>query len=203
MRKAFAMSLNGQRETEGISGVIMMRLFTGIPLGADFKNSIVSIYHRFSGFEGLRFTATENLHVTLKFFGEAQPEMVDGLKAALDRACGGTKPFFISSAGVSCFGSEKYARVIWCNIEKNSGKISELFARIEEESAAAGFKKEERAFTPHITIARSKEGVNIKRRLKDIKFDYGAEAGGICLFSSTLSPQGPKYDIIHRVIFKE
>ncbi|MEM4757742.1 MAG: RNA 2',3'-cyclic phosphodiesterase, partial [Nanopusillaceae archaeon] len=60
-----------------------MRVFIAIDLPEEIKNKIVSYYKEIRGVYG-KFVEKENLHITLKFLGELQPNIVEKIKKELE-----------------------------------------------------------------------------------------------------------------------
>jgi RNA 2',3'-cyclic 3'-phosphodiesterase len=174
-----------------------MRLFIGIPLEDKLRADIVNHYHRFQPLGVIKMVEKENLHITLNFLGDAAPEKIEGIKKAIDESAREVESFFITTNLIASFGSEKYARVIWFNVDKNGEKVIDIFDAIEEKLLLLGFAREEKGFVPHITIARSKEGVDMRKALRDLKFEYKSKVDRVVLYASKLSPAGPEYTILH------
>lgn len=178
----------------------VVRLFTGIELDNGVKSSIAALYHRFDRHkEILKFTPKENLHITLNFIGDVFEDKTALAVKAVEEAVMKHEIFFASSTTVNCFGSQKYARVIWANIERHAQRVSGIQESLKINLEASGFEQEKRVYTPHITIARCKEGVNIARLLPDIKFDFKIKISKIALFKSTLESRGA----VHEILFEK
>lgn len=96
----------------------------------------------------------EKLHLTLKFFGDVERERIEGLKRAADRAASGIEAFGISIEGTGAFPPKGEPRVLWLGVRDETGRLSLLQRRIEEECSREGFEKERRKYSPHLTIAR-------------------------------------------------
>jgi 2'-5' RNA ligase len=125
-----------------------MRLFIAIQFSEEVRRMLLSQIDmlRTQATAG-NFTRPENLHLTLAFIGES--ERAGELRRAIDRcAC---PPFELAISGGGRFGS-----LYWVGVEKNPA-LSALAERLRAELRAEGFALEERAFKPHITIARQLE----------------------------------------------
>jgi len=73
--------------------------------------------------------------------------------------------------------------------------LKELYKNIEKRIIQFGFKKEEKDFTPHVTIGRVKKGL---LKFPNIDFFYPPFlARKITLFESILTPSGPIYKILY------
>jgi 2'-5' RNA ligase len=136
-----------------------MRLFTGI----DIPDHVLA---NLSGLlEGLRPTAkitwprVEKLHVTTKFIGEWPETRLEQMKRAL-KTVGSPGPITISVRGLGWFPNPRSPRVFWAGIE--SGPELEALAHSTEKSVEAiGVPKEDRKYSPHLTLARIKERVSL------------------------------------------
>ncbi len=101
------------------------------------------------------WTRVENIHLTLKFFGNVDVDRIPAISAAASRAVKEFSPFQIGIGGTGVFPKPSRAQVLWIGVSDPSGKLVELCnERLENECAAEGFEKEDRAYRPHLTIAR-------------------------------------------------
>jgi RNA 2',3'-cyclic 3'-phosphodiesterase len=99
-----------------------------------------------------RWARIEGLHVTLKFIGEVSETHVQEMKTALARVK--AEPFSVAFTGVGFFPSAKGARVFWISV--NGGEaLTRLAASIDAELEKIGFAREEKAYHPHLTLARA------------------------------------------------
>jgi RNA 2',3'-cyclic 3'-phosphodiesterase len=96
----------------------------------------------------------EKLHITLKFLGEVEQARVADLSHAAERAAVSPAPFELTVAGAGAFPPRGAPRVLWIGVGDSSGELAGLQSRLEDECAAAGFPRERRPFSPHLTIAR-------------------------------------------------
>jgi 2'-5' RNA ligase len=112
----------------------------------------------------VRWVKPESLHVTLKFVGEKPQETVEQIQAELAKVRGNSFP--ISFRGHGFFPAAKSARVFWVGIDAGPSLIH-LASCIDDATAALGIEKEDRAFSPHLTLARGGSGT--PRRHKDDK----------------------------------
>lgn len=139
----------------------------------------------------------EKLHITLKFFGDVEQARVPDLSLAAERAASSVAPFTLAIAGAGVFPPRGAARVLWLGIRDASSNLTRLHAALEDECAAQGFKREERPFHPHLTIARLRQPSGAGR-LAAHHIALGFEAAeqnvnGIVLLRSELHPTGSRY----------
>jgi len=98
----------------------------------------------------------DGIHVTLKFIGEVQPEKIEPIKASLSQI---RFPNFPSKAielkfrNVGFFPNERRPSVLWAGIEAGA-ELGALAAAVEASLEPLGIAKEQRIFSPHLTLAR-------------------------------------------------
>jgi len=150
----------------------------------------------------LKLVEPENLHITLKFLGEIDIKDVQLIKMVIEKYAKNYEPFSISIKELGAFPTINSPRVIWVGIQENREKIIELAQKISSELEKLGFRKEERTFHPHITIARVKRyNSELKRILRENQeIDIGIiEVKSIKIKKSTLTSQGPIYTTLVEV----
>ncbi|MEM1684249.1 MAG: RNA 2',3'-cyclic phosphodiesterase [Nanopusillaceae archaeon] len=125
-----------------------MRVFIAIDLPEEIKNKIVSYYREIRGVNG-KFVEKENLHITLKFIGELQPNIVEKISEELKNIK--FSKFKIEIEGFGNFNN----RVLWFGIKKGINEIITLKREIDKALKKFGFYEED--FHPHITIFRIKQ----------------------------------------------
>jgi len=146
------------------------------------------------------WSRVENIHLTLKFFGNVAVDRMPVISAAAARTVAEFSTFSIGVGDTGVFPRPSRPQVLWIGVSDPSGKLSALQGRLENECAAEDFPKEDRAYRPHLTIARIRrpEGA---RRLADahLEMQFSAievELNKLIVFRSELSPKGSKYTAI-------
>jgi len=144
----------------------------------------------------------DNIHLTMKFFGNVDQAKVAVIPDALARVAQEFSPIEIAGGGTGVFPRPSRPQVLWIGIDDRTGALAQLQARLEDECARKGFPKEDRAFRPHLTIARIRNLNNANRlaeahlRLAFAPVDLVLSE--LVLFRSELSPKGSKYTPISR-----
>ena len=143
------------------------------------------------------WTRADNVHLTLKFFGNVEREKLSGLSDAAESVAKNFTSFQIRIGGTGVFPRPSRAQVLWIGVDDPSGRLSELQQRLEDEF---DFNKEDRAYRPHLTIARIRKPEGA-RRLADahlqMQFEtIEVELKELVVFRSELSPKGSKYTAI-------
>ncbi len=108
----------------------------------------------------VRWVAPEGIHLTLKFLGGVDASRMAELQAALTDACRGIPPFELKISGIGAFPNTRRPRVVWVGLEGDTAIAAQLAGRIEAECSKLAFPREERPFSPHLTIGRIKRDVS-------------------------------------------
>jgi 2'-5' RNA ligase len=138
------------------------------------------------------------MHLTLKFFPDLSEDCLQPFSAALQEVAHKAPRFVFKLTGLGYFGARERMRVLWCGVAEGAETVSSLQRGIEEALAALGIPREERPFSPHLTIGRLREPSRepqLARALETMKNHVVAEvlADKLILFSSLLTPKGPVY----------
>jgi len=148
------------------------------------------------------WTRVNNIHLTLKFFGNVEPTRIDRITDALSRAVESVSPFKVSIGDTGAFPNNRQPRVLWIGVADSSGQLKQLHESIDKECARTGFEKEARAYRPHLTIARIRKPGSAQA-LAETNQKFGFEpmemlVGEVLLFRSELSSKGSKYTVVSR-----
>ena len=144
----------------------------------------------------------ENVHLTLKFFGNVPKEKLTPISDAAARIARNFPSFQIRIGGTGVFPRRSRPQVLWIGVEDSSGFLSNLQQRLEEEFAREGFAKEDRGYRPHLTIARLRRPEEARQLAEahiQHKFDFiEIRVTEFVLFRSQLSPKGSVYTVISK-----
>jgi RNA 2',3'-cyclic 3'-phosphodiesterase len=191
------------------TAISFMRLFVALDIADEIRERIGRYVEGVQNFAPeARWVKKESLHITLKFIGEQPETAMESIKQALSTVAGrGTE---ITFRGYGYFPTVKSARVFWIGMEAGP-ELASLAAEIDEKLAPLGVPREQRKFSPHLTLARSAGASGSPRRLKGDRvtgtFDrlqqklaalgtpeFGSmTARKFWLYRSQLSPKGSKY----------
>lgn len=193
-----------------------MRIFIGIDLDPEVRTRISRFLDGVRGFApDARWVRPESLHITLKFIGEQTSEQVEAIAERLPRVEGSA--FEIRSTGYGFFPTAKAPRVFWIGIQAGP-QLAELAASIDMATAELGVSREDRPYSPHLTLARAGggrssgspkwrkgDGANaafavLEKRLAAMgELDFGTmTAQEFILYQSQLSSGGSKYTKLQR-----
>jgi RNA 2',3'-cyclic 3'-phosphodiesterase len=182
-----------------------MRLFVALDLPAEIRDAIVKASASLrSEAAGARWSKPEAMHVTLKFLGETDENLLPQIKAALERAVS-SDAVSLRLRGVGFFPEEKRPRVMWCDVEA-SPNLAELAAEIEKSLLPLGFEAEARRYVPHITLARLNAARDVEKLVRAAgplaSYDFGAaRESNFHLFESVLKPSGSEYKKLATFLF--
>jgi 2'-5' RNA ligase len=148
-----------------------------------------------------RWTEPEGIHLTLKFLGEVPDPRVKEVCGRL-KNLGPFEAFIMQLKGFGFFPDARRPRVLWVGVETLSS-LSRLAEQIEEAMQGIGFARENRAFRPHLTLARFRvprpqpalEALFVQQQAQELG---NFEASEFYLFESKLSPQGAEYRMVER-----
>jgi len=184
-----------------------MRLFIALDLAAEIRARIAQFMDGVRGFApDIRWVSAESLHITLKFIGEWPSERLDELRRSLANVRG--EPTEITISGTGFFPTPRSARVFWIGIQAGP-ELAALATAVDAATSALKIESEKRAFTPHLTLARTGSGRPQRvssdrsnsgfRRLQEKLAAMPAPAFGTMspreffLYESKLSPKGAQY----------
>jgi RNA 2',3'-cyclic 3'-phosphodiesterase len=148
----------------------------------------------------LRIVGGENVHVTLKFLGNVQPEIMSKVKNVLS----GMKfsPFTLELKGAGAFPNLNRISIIWVGIGTGAAEVEAIYDQVEHGMSGIGFARENRSFSPHITIARVRTGrerEELAKLLGDLtENSFGSfTAEKVRLKQSILRPGGAEYRTLY------
>jgi 2'-5' RNA ligase len=172
-----------------------MRLFTGLDLPAEVVGNLEELLRRLKPSARIHWSPPANLHVTTKFIGEWPESRLGELTGAL--AGMPSRPAIpVNVRQVGFFPNPHSPRIFWCGIEAPG--LDLLAADTDAATSALGIEPEKRAYSPHLTLARIKEQVDLQPLRKTVaalkSLEFGNfEARSFFLYRSTLKPTGSVY----------
>jgi RNA 2',3'-cyclic 3'-phosphodiesterase len=148
----------------------------------------------------IRWVDIQNIHLTLKFLGDVEEKDIAQIESILRETAILFKPFIISIKGFGAFPNKIRPRVIWVGIEGVTDLLK-MQETIDERLTELGFQKEERPFSPHLTLGRVMKSATtidiqkISQQIQQIQVgNLGVvEIDAVNLYKSDLYPTGPVY----------
>ena len=189
----------------------LQRLFIAVELHAELQQWLRKARALLEGripSGSVRWTDVNGIHLTLKFLGAIPERRIGEIRTVMDGLVPSFRPFPLTAAGLGCFPNTARPRVIWAGIQ-GGPILVDLQKRLEQELERIGFPAERRAFSPHLTLGRVKDGVigvrleEIGRAVEAVSMEStaGMEVKDVCLFRSVLQPGGAVYTVLHRAPF--
>ncbi len=174
-----------------------MRLFVAIDVPEETRRELRELIGKFAPIcHGARWVNVEGLHVTLKFIGHVDDALVPQIKEALS-GIERQRPISIAFREFGFFPNERHPRVFFAGIQADK-ELEPLAKEVEKRLAPLRIAKEERAFRPHLTLARFKtnEGlVQLREKITSLASqDFGGSAvREFYLYESVLKSSGAVY----------
>ncbi|WP_263365041.1 RNA 2',3'-cyclic phosphodiesterase [Edaphobacter bradus] len=168
-----------------------MRLFVGLPVPAELAKNLARLA-RAIAIPKARWTAPENLHLTLVFLGEVAEDRL----ASIERELAGLEftPFQIK---LTSLGNFPRVGVLFAEVEP-APRLLHLQAQVVERMARCGFAPEERPYHPHITLARFRSPLRFNRGQSalpsQMRRTFSVET--VNLYRSDLGPGGSRYTVL-------
>jgi RNA 2',3'-cyclic 3'-phosphodiesterase len=180
------------------------RTFIALELPEELKKSLGRLQAKFKEFaSGVKWVRPENIHLTLKFLGDINPDRVAPVSAVLERLAHDAAPFLLDVAGIGAFPNDRNPKVLWAGMQIDD-RLHVFQQEIETALAATGFAREQRPFAPHLTLGRLRDG-RARRDIAGLIEQYSSERFGrftadrIVFFKSELQPSGPVYEAIKNI----
>ena len=187
-----------------------MRLFVAISLDDTVRTAVETLVQDLKrSAEELRWVRPEAMHLTLKFIGETEEDKLAPIKQALASVKTSTPamPAIVEYREVGFLPNQRRPRILFVAITENP-VLSELAQKVEDALTPLGIEKEDRAFRPHLTLARFRKGnESAVTKLKEViaslpSREFGqVRAEEFHLYQSELSPGGAKYTTLERFPF--
>ena len=175
-----------------------MRSFISIEIPGDIRDHIGNYIAEINGaLTGVKWVKPENIHLTIKFLGNIREKDVPGLRDCITGAAKEFEPFMLTMTNLGYFPNFSNPRIVWIGVDGGLDSLLDVFQYMETCLEEAGYDREERTFSPHLTIGRARRNSTIKvsgsvREFEPISFKIDK----IALMKSTLTPQGPVYESI-------
>jgi RNA 2',3'-cyclic 3'-phosphodiesterase len=135
---------------------LIMRLFLAIDFPEKIKESVNDEILSLSNiFPDLKWVNKSSFHITLKYLGEAESALQRKIESTLNEAFKTIPTFELITMVPNFFPNNKKARVYYLGLEY-SKTLENCYDIIEEKLSNLGIEKEERKFSPYITLARIK-----------------------------------------------
>ena len=149
----------------------------------------------------VKWVRPESIHITLKFLGNISEDDIDKIDRVLAEQIAEEPAFEVTIRGTGGFPNLRRPRVLWSGIDDPDKRLKSLAKIVDRNLAKAGFPREKRAYSPHLTLGRVKtykyiEDIN-KRMEAEKEFEGGVvEVSEVFLMRSQLKPSGAIYSAL-------
>ena len=182
-----------------------MRLFVALEIPSEVRENLADLLKSLRAVSPqTRFVRPENLHVTLKFIGEVPEAKLAAIRGAL-AGVRSEQAITLDFRGLGFFSNEKHPRVFWIGITA-SPNLKPLVTDIEIAAETVGIAREQREFSPHLTLARF-ESARLQERLRgaiqeNVTRHFGSlRTNRFHLIESKLKSSGAEYTTVESFPF--
>jgi 2'-5' RNA ligase len=192
----------------------VIRTFLAVELSQALRDELAtvqqelkrSLEQRMQGSTRISWAQPASIHLTLKFLGDMDEQMIDRLRAVLEEAMGSQIAVVVPLERIGVFPNPQNPRLLWVGPSEHwergeeAKRIVEIRGAIEQSCEGFGVLREPRPFSPHLTVARIKMGERhvsvalVKSGVLDRPLSLGALAIlSVSLMQSTLTSTGSVY----------
>jgi 2'-5' RNA ligase len=131
-----------------------LRLFAAVEIPEEIRGALAeAVAPVRERFPKARWVPIQNQHVTMKFLGSTYPRLVEWVTETVSSVAREHEPLDTRVEGLGAFPNARRARVLWAGLDDDERRLARLAASLDE-ALAKEFAPEQRAFTPHLTVAR-------------------------------------------------
>jgi 2'-5' RNA ligase len=180
----------------------IVRVFIAIDIDEQVRKELSDLQDELRGKADVRkgdvkWVGPEAMHLTLKFLGEIRDEQAVEVCNVTKDVASRHRRFDVEVETVGCFGGRS-ARVLWVGAGLNCDELMQLQADLEGQLESAGWPREARKFSAHLTLCRVrsvKAGFKLAQMVQEYeKLHLGTmPAGSVSVYQSELTPKGPIY----------
>lgn len=187
--------------------VVTERLFLAIALPNCVRSRLAESVRAVAGrTKAVRWVPSENVHITLKFLGDTSPDRRAAVESAMERVVSKVRSLSLAITGVKVVRRRRRPHMVWAIVADSDEQLLRLHGRTDRLLGRDGFARETRSFSPHVTLARVREGISpLEERvlvewasgLREIK-PLAFTVDKVDLMKSELKPRGAEYTLCKR-----
>ncbi len=181
-----------------------IRTFIAIETPIALKDTISKTQRELMKIRGanVAWVRPEGIHLTLKFLGDVDPQNIPHLVSKVKDSCVERQPFSIHTTSTGGFPRLAHPRVLWLGVSPTKELLS-LQAAIDMALTDLGFKPEDKAFHPHLTIGRVKSlsrDCALPQIFQSLEFaQVEWVVSEVRIMSSVLKPTGAEYSVLDSI----
>jgi len=173
----------------------MIRLFVALKIPENIKEQLLNICYDIIPDSSLyRWETKDKIHLTLKFIGEVEENLVQPISTELD-FIKNYRSFDFNIFGFGFFFRDKRPKILWAGLQTDEA-IFDLVGEINKRMETFNIEPERRKFKSHLTLLRikSKFDENFINKFNNYQFDnLNFKTNKIALVKSELSRTGAQY----------
>jgi 2'-5' RNA ligase len=181
------------------------RTFIGIDISETTRASAAALQNELAktGAE-VKWATPESMHITLLFLGDVDDRELHAICKAVKEVAASEPAFALRVAGVGAFPTPRRPKILWCGITDGAEPLQRLNAVLEEQMLEVGcYRKEERGYTPHLTLGRVRGDSDSFTLATEIPNRLTWDGGSttveeVLVYSSEMNRDGPVYTVIGR-----
>jgi len=181
-----------------------IRTFIAVDLDKAVRNRTIALQETLmkAGTE-VKWVEPENLHVSLLFLGEVEDREVISVCRAVEEVAQKHSGFLMSVETVGCFPNPRRPRVLWVGVGEGKQALCAIHDALETPLLDLGYRREERRYSPHITLGRVKSDRPTEKLASALAQQAGWKGGELqvselLVMGSKLTPAGPEYTVLSR-----
>jgi 2'-5' RNA ligase len=180
----------------------MMRLYLGCPLPSTTERELDNVIRTLKERDGaVRWVASKNIHLTIRFLGDTDERLVDDIAQKVDTIARQFPAVHTVIDKLGAFPNLRKPRIIWAGIQSGIETLAQVAAAAELSVQDLGFEAETKGFKAHLTLGRVRDRRK-PEELVSFLSDYQLTPipvlfDRVVLFKSTLTPTGPIYERLH------
>lgn len=196
-----------------------MRCFIAVELDEPLRVAIAGVQRRVRAAVDksvgrdvkVQWVRPESIHVTVKFLGEVTEGQIAGITTTLRGVAASGQAGTVEVGGLGVFPDLRNPRVCWVGLREGATTLIHLAEAVDAAMDGLGFLRESRPFSPHLTLARIKEGGRAVGRVLEQQGLLAKESGTIgcltlralALMKSELRPSGAVYARLAEIALKD
>ena len=181
------------------------RTFIAVDPGSKIRGRLTALQEELAAATtDVKWVEEANLHVTLQFLGEVDDRDLIGVCRAVQKTASAHESFVLRAAGVGCFPNLRRPRIVWAGLSAGATELAAIHeALVEPLEAIRCYRREERAYNPHLTLGRTKSDAP-SEHLAKVLTEHESWTGGetvireLLVMSSEMTRQGPSYTVLAR-----
>jgi len=182
-----------------------IRTFIAVDLAAGVKSRLAGLQDQLGrSAAGVKWTRTENMHLTLLFLGEVEQLEVVSICRLVQQRARKHAPFVLEAAGLGAFPNPRRPKILWVGLTEGVAELRALHADLEEGLLDLGcYRREDREYTPHLTLGRLSHD-DREEEWGTILAKHADWQGGsspvdeVLVMASEMRKNGPEYSVLGR-----